>query len=179
MKAGQGSPGICAICSTVYGSCCIACGDDEIHHTFVSEQEAAAISGLPVSCDGDPLISEANDEVFIKRIGSIFPDRLEDVVRAFPLNGTHRSLSVDCFGRCTLLGSKGCVLKKKGKPLFCRIYPFWFIDGRLVTFNNESCLALRKTSDTKELMQMFSTNEESLRELYESIVAQWLVARDV
>lgn len=167
------------MCSTVYGSCCIACGDDDIHHTFVSEQEAAVIAGLPVSDDGDPLMSEVNDEVFIKRIGSIFPDRLEDVVRAFPLNKKHRSLSVDCFGRCKLLGSKGCVLERKGKPLFCRIYPFWFINGRLVTFNNDSCLALRKTSDLKELMELFSTNEVTLRSLYDSIVSLWLVPRDV
>ncbi|HPS59408.1 MAG TPA: hypothetical protein PK514_14995 [Spirochaetota bacterium] len=174
MKAVQGSPGICARCSTVFGSCCVACGDDDIHHTFVSEHEAALISGLPVSLDGDPLMSEPNSRVFINRIGSIFPDRLEDVVKAFPVNKTHRSLAVDCFGRCTLLGSKGCVLEKKGKPLFCRIYPFWFINGVLVTFNNDSCLALRETSDINELMKMFSTDEERLGELYSRIVSSWL-----
>ena len=174
MKALRGSPGICARCSNVYGSCCVACGDDEIHHTFVSEAESLVISGLPVSSDGDPLMSEPNSRIFINRIGSIFPDRLEDVVKAFPVNKMHRSLSVDCFGRCRLLGSRGCVLEKKGKPLFCSIYPFWFINGELVTFNNDSCLALRETSDVKELMKLFSTDEERLRKIYSQIVLLWL-----
>ena len=173
MKTVDESPGICAMCSTVYGSCCIACGDDDIHHTFVSEQEAAVIAGLPVSDDGDPLMSEVNDEVFIKRIGSIFPDRLENVVRAFPLNKKHRSLSVDCFGRCTLLGENGCILAGKEKPLFCRIYPFWFINGVLVTFNNDRCLALRESGDIKELIDVFGTDEAALRDTYGVIVSTW------
>lgn len=174
VKAAAESPVICARCSSVYGSCCIASGDDEIHHTFVSEHEASVISGLPVSLDGDPLMSEPNSEVFIKRIGSLFPDRLIDVVNAFPVNRTHRCLAVDCFGRCTLLGSKGCMLKKKGKPLFCSIYPFWFINGVLVTFNNNRCLALVETSDINELMKMFSTDEERLRKIYNEIASLWI-----
>ena len=174
MKSVKENPDICARCSSVYGSCCIASGDDDIHHTFVSEHEASVISLLPVSLDGDRLISEPNSEIFIKRIGSIFHDRLPDVVKAFPLNRMHRSLAVDCFGRCTLLGNKGCMLVKKGKPLFCRIYPFWFINGVLVTFNNDSCLALRETSDIKELMKLFSTDEERLRKIYNEIASLWL-----
>ena len=172
MKELQGGPGICARCSAVYGSCCVAYGDDDIHHTFVSRPEASVISGAARDCGA--LMSEPNSEVFIKRIGSMFPDRLEEVVKAFPLNKLHSSLSVDCFGRCTLLGSGGCVLAEGQKPLFCRIYPFWFINGVLVTFNNDRCLALRESGDTGELLDIFGVDEAGLRDIYAEIVLTWL-----
>ncbi len=148
-------------------------GDNDAHNTVVSREEALLIASVS-SCPGSDLfMTESNTEAFIKRTGSIFPDRPEDVVRVFPLNGEHTSLSVDCFGRCTLLGSEGCVLGHGEKPLFCRIYPFWFINGILVTFNNDRCLALQQTPDPAELMALFGVDEPGLREIYDEILLKW------
>jgi Fe-S-cluster containining protein len=148
-------------------------GDNGAHHTVVSREEALMIASVLSCPEPDMFMTESNTEVFIKMTGSIFPDRLEDVARVFPLNGEHTSLSVDCFGRCTLLGSEGCILGQGEKPLFCRIYPFWFINGILVTFNNDRCLALQQAPDLAELMVLFGVDEPGLREIYDEILLKW------
>ena len=152
----------------------MAADGDEIHHTVVSELEASVIAGAGVSGGEEPFLTEQNSKAFIQGVGSLFPDHLEYVVEAFPLKGRHLSLAVDCFKRCAFLGSGGCLLPDNKKPLFCRIYPFWFVKGKLVTFNNNRCLALLKTSDINELMDMFKVDEKNLRELYAEIVFLWL-----
>ncbi|HQO39602.1 MAG TPA: hypothetical protein PK986_03955, partial [Spirochaetota bacterium] len=67
MKPEGSCPGICARCSTIYGSCCVVYGDNDAHNTVVSREEALLIASVS-SCPGSDLfMTESNTEAFIKR----------------------------------------------------------------------------------------------------------------
>jgi hypothetical protein len=51
-------------------------------------------------------------------------------------------LKVNQAGQCVFLGPKGCRLPEKSRPLYCRLYPFWFTtDNRLMVMISSACLA--------------------------------------
>lgn len=169
----KNSGNICARCSTIYGSCCVAAQWSDFHSTLVSGNEAKRIMNY-MKKGGLFFSWEPNNESFIKFIISLFPEFSEDTLRAFNPDESHRSLGIDCFGRCSLLGGNGCLLPYDVRPLFCRIYPFWFIRGELKIFKNERCLALDVTTDPDKMIQLFRTSRSTLEIIYKKILLEWL-----
>lgn len=165
--------GVCSRCSRIYGSCCVTPPGCTPHPTLVSDYEAAAITGF-LQNDNEIFSKEPNAEPFIKMVGSLFPDYLADVVKCYNLAGSHRTLKIDCFGRCSLLGKDGCILPHDVRPFFCRIYPFWFIGNELKTFVNDRCLALNEADETGVLLEMFNTNKENLNLIFNMLLFYWL-----
>jgi len=163
---------ICARCSATFGSCCIAVPGCGYHSTFVSDDEARVIEKY-ISGSENLFTYETNTVEFIKYAGSLFPDYPDEVVRCFPLNGKHRSLHIDCFGRCRFLSGNGCILPSAIRPGICRIYPFWIIRGDLKLFTNDRCLAQQEASDIPGQLLLFQMSENDVKKIYEDIIHAW------
>ena len=65
-----------------------------------------------------------------------FEKQLEQIHPVFSQTIPQRKrmrLRVIRSGRCLFLGARGCRLPTSGRPLYCRLYPFWFTpDDRLM-----------------------------------------------
>lgn len=79
-------------------------------------------------------------------------------------------------GRCCLLGPQGCTLGLEQRPLYCRLYPFFFTsDGRLMVLASQRCLAQEGATSWREVLARLGEEEGRLRGLfqrYQDLVAQ-------
>ncbi len=47
----------------------------------------------------------------------------------------------------------GCLLPEKVRPLYCRLFPFWVIDGRVGVFTFDLCLAQTGARSVNKVMK--------------------------
>jgi Fe-S-cluster containining protein len=78
--------------------------------------------------------------------------------------------------RCVFLTPAGCSLPVLVRPIYCRVYPFWFdSDGRLLLLRSHRCLAQQDALSPYDVMHRLEMSEPDLRELFD----RWLIlARD-
>lgn len=70
-------------------------------------------------------------------------------------------------GSCCLLGPAGCGLPSGVRPLYCRLYPFFFTpDDRLMVLGSDRCLAQEGARSWREVLMRLDGNELHLRELF-------------
>lgn len=78
-------------------------------------------------------------------------------------------------GRCSLLGPEGCRLEAAARPMYCRLYPFFFTpDNRLMVLMSQRCLAQEGAKHWREVLARMHETEDNLRrifELYQSLAA--------
>ena len=171
----KGDPMVCGLCSHDGDMCCrCKTGEKELLPPL-SDLELNKLEAALTREEFQTAVTEAaNTLLFLKQVRRLFIDgRGGDVQRVFPSSGTHRRLSINEDGFCTLLGPEGCVLPREARPFICRLYPFWFTGHQLQVFQNPGCLALNQSRTVSGLCQQLGTSPEELRSLHGKLRQAW------
>lgn len=159
---------ICARCSDINQTCCRLKPGMEILCFPLSGSELETISratGL-----SDFYVRENNTPDFIRNLGKLMPCSGSALRRCFPAQGIHSRLKTDVSGNCTFLGPQGCRLDADVRPLYCRIYPFWFSRGKLTILDDAGCLAQKEASSVKIMLNLFGADPEQLSRMFCSLL---------
>ncbi len=117
------------------------------------------------ACGQEPeqfTVNDEVDDVFLRHITAIHP-----LFGQTMPHGKRIRLKVDQSGACVFLGPQGCTLSTEARPLYCRLYPFWFTpDGRLMVLGSPTCLAQENARNWKEVLARLAQNIDELREIF-------------
>ncbi|ADK84224.1 hypothetical protein Deba_0854 [Desulfarculus baarsii DSM 2075] len=81
--------------------------------------------------------------------------------------GRRLRLRLQADGSCYFLGPAGCQLPVAARPIYCRLYPFWFTPGgRLMVLGSRTCLAQQGARRVSEVLARLGQNEADLRRLF-------------
>lgn len=175
---GFGDPGICARCSQIGPTCCQCRRGEEELAAMVSERELnQMVVFAPWTADQNFVVRVSNSPAFIRHIKRLFPDRVEDVSRVIPPDGWHYRLFIERSGQCSLLGPSGCLLPRHARPLFCRVFPFWFIGNQLQVFLCDYCLAVQGDRAAPDLFSAMGTTPDHLYQLFDELCHAWGFSR--
>jgi len=171
---GLGNPTTCARCAKLGPTCCQCRPGEEELAALVSESERNHMAAIAPWTIGEHFVVQVpNSPPFIDHMIRLFPDRAEEVYQMLPAEGWHYRLHIDKIGQCSLLGPRGCLLPREARPLFCRIYPFWFIGQQLQVFVYDHCLAIQESVTVQELCISMGTSPEQLYELFARLCRAW------
>ena len=113
------------------------------------------------------VVSDRASSEFLADLAAIHPLFLQTM----PGGGRLR-LAVAPDGACVFLGPRGCKLPAEVRPLYCRLYPFWFSqDGRLMVLISQHCLAQKGARSWREVLARLGENQEHLRGLFTRLEA--------
>lgn len=166
---------ICAICAQNGPTCC-RLGQGLADFSFpLSGVETEIIS----DCDSWPgmcfTVRVPNSTRFISRLKNLFPNDLDRIQALYPEHGRHEHLSTDERARCVFLGPAGCLLPDKARPLYCRLFPFWVIGGRVAFFPLEFCQAQKGARSVNEVMRRLKMDTSQIFILYHELRNAWLL----
>ena len=159
-------PGICALCHGQGLGCCVLEGASTEKVVGMTRGEARRIAtacGRPMEefCLEDEISPqfEAHINLMHPVLNRIMPGR------------RRLRLKVDENGACVFLGQDGCTLPREDRPLFCRLFPFWFTpDARLALLETGSCLAQREAASLDEVLARLGEREDNLRTLFARLI---------
>jgi Fe-S-cluster containining protein len=158
-------PHICAECHQEGHGCCVLGlegADKQFGLTSGEIDEMCRAGGLQPS---DFLMEDVASQEFLD-----FVDQIHPVLRKTMPGGRRQRLKVDKKGRCVLLGARGCRLPIAARPLYCRMYPFWFTPGgRLTVLISKTCLAQKGALSWRDVLTRMNEEEERLRFLFERL----------
>ncbi len=165
---------ICAICAQNGPTCC-QLGQGQADFLFpLSSVEKEAIT----ACDRWKNVCftsrTSNSTRFISRLLNIFPNDLDKIQTLYPEHGNHEQLSIDKQGSCVFLGPMGCHLPEQARPLYCRLFPFWVIDGRVGFITFDLCLAQKGARSVNKVMKRLKMNNSQILPLYEALRKAWV-----
>ena len=174
------NPDICRQCDTKGQSCCSL--NAECKGTFrapVSDGEIGRILNHFTNRKSEELFeSRFNSQTFMERISALFPDMEDAVRKAFQTGDTHHELKTE-NGSCVLKDANGCLLPDKIRPLFCRIYPFWFFGEEPQIFLDPNCIALSSSKTIPEVFLCLGTTPERLKLIYSRLCHDWGLSRSI
>jgi len=173
MTSPMAKTSICAICAQNGPTCC-QLGQGQAGFLFpLSSVEKEAIT----ACDRWKNVCftsrTSNSTRFISRLLNIFPNDRDKIQTLYPEHGDHEHLSIDKQGSCVFLGPMGCLLPEKARPLYCRLFPFWVIDGRVGGFyfrplsGSKGCKVCEQGHEA--LKNEYFTDIASLRSITQSL----------
>ncbi len=158
----KSDPHICARCHGLKQGCCVL-GQCHVEHMFgLTAGEIKIISrasGLKAGqfVEQDEITFEF--ERTLKQLHPVFAQTMPDRKR--------NRLKVNRAGRCVFLGPEGCRLPSQSRPLYCRLYPFWFKpSGGLMILLSETCLAQERASSVDEVLARMGADKAELKELF-------------
>ncbi|WP_415712819.1 YkgJ family cysteine cluster protein [Maridesulfovibrio sp.] len=165
-------PFVCARCAAKGPTCCeLTPGTEEVCFP-VSEYERERI--LECAPDSGGFALQLNTPVFIENMLRLFPGQRRMVKKLFPPGCTHYRLEVSSGGKCLFLGSEGCILPKKARPLYCRLFPFWTdANGRITLLEVEGCLAQLENRTPGKLFKALGVTQSEVRELHGQLRIAW------
>ena len=156
---------VCAQCHEEGHGCCVlghAGAEKQFGLTQVEINEMCRAGGLS---PGDFLVEDIAPPEFLDYVDQIHP-----VLRKTMPGGRRQRLKVDAQGRCVLLGPHGCGLPIAARPLYCRLYPFWFTPGgRLTVLISKTCLAQKGALSWRDVLARMHEEEDRLRFLFERL----------
>lgn len=159
-------PPICARCHQKGWGCCVLhAGESD----FMFGLTKAEIEGIARASSLKPHSFMEPDEITLE-----FEDQLARIHPVFsqtiPLRQRLR-LKVNQAGRCVFLGREGCRLPTASRPLYCRLYPFWFTpDDRLMVLISGTCLAQEGALSWREVLARMGQDEAGLREMFARLI---------
>jgi len=165
---------ICAICAQNGPTCC-QLGQGQACFLFpLSSVEKEAIT----ACDRWKNVCftsrTSNSTRFISRLLNIFPNDRDKIQTLYPEHGDHEHLSIDKQGSCIFLGPMGCHLPEKARPLYCRLFPFWVIDGRVDFFSWAVGGRQRGERAVNKVMKRLKMNTSQILPLYQALRKAWV-----
>jgi Fe-S-cluster containining protein len=108
------------------------------------------------------VIADRPPSDFLRLAASIHPV----LMMAMP-QGRRLRLKVNEQGECSFLGPKGCKLPEEARPIYCRLYPFFFTqDEMLFVLGADYCLAQREVASWRQVMDRLGQDETNLRALF-------------
>ncbi len=171
----QKNSNICFQCSRIFPTCCVAPDNPDEEMTLISAEEAAMMQSITgVKNIGEYIAEVPNSKEFFKKLASLFPYDIDKIIKKNKPGSSHYRLKIKNEKQCSFLTKQGCLLPYNSKPWFCRIYPFWIMDGKVKLFTNNQCLALLRTSNISQAYEIFSINEKEILELYDNIRNAWV-----
>ncbi len=166
---------ICAVCAQNGPTCCQLrqeYADLSFPLSRVEKEIIAAYERWKGVCF---TVQVANSVQLISRLEFLFPDDLDIIKTLFPENGRHERLLTNKLGHCVFLGPMGCLLTGKDRPLYCRLFPFWVIGGRVAFFPFNLCQAQKATRSVKKVMMRLEVNTSRILSLYNALRRAWLL----
>lgn len=162
-------PELCRRCAVRGRTCCeVAPGDEEFCFPLsLSEMQAIREAGLGGE---ECFVSTANTPGFVDQLALLIPDR--SVRTVFGVRGSHWRLATTGAGQCVFLGPTGCVLPRKVRPLYCRLFPLWSFQGRLTWFTAEECLASEECVSLAAMLRAMQTDSNEVRTLFADMCAK-------
>lgn len=153
---------ICLKCSRVNPTCCVLTPGQEKSFFPLSVPETKAISAY---CQTDDFfVRQINDPDFIARLTRIIPRPRKLIYKGFPFDHSHSRLKTDHTGQCVLLTSWGCLLPPEIRPVYCRLYPFWFKNDKLAWLSDPLCLAQDQADNLRDLIRLFRVDPLKLKQ---------------
>jgi Fe-S-cluster containining protein len=166
---------ICAVCAQNGPTCCQLrqeYADLSFPLSRVEKETIAAYERWKEVCF---TVQAANSVQLISRLKFLFPDDLDTIKTLFPENGRHERLLTNKLGYCVFLGPMGCLLPGNARPLYCRLFPFWVIGGRVAFFPFDLCQAQKATRSVKKSMMRLEVNTARTLSLYNALRRAWLL----
>lgn len=114
-----------------------------------------------------------NSAAFIDNMGRLFPTEKELLPRLFHPRKHHYSLATDEAGACRFLTARGCAIPAEARPYYCRLFPFWVLEGRITAFEHPECLALREGRTVNLMMRIFNATPATIRDLQGRLRIAW------
>ncbi len=174
------NPHICGQCDSMHRSCCtLRAENNDGLPAPVSKSEIERIfKSLKGKKREDLLEKKNNSRQFINQMSMLFPDLSDSVPIVFPINKTHFELKT-VNDNCIFKDSNGCILPVDDRPLFCRLYPFWFFDDEPRIIHDSNCLALEKSLTISEIFLSFGTNTDKLKQIHARMCEDWGLYRSI
>lgn len=166
---------ICATCAQNGPTCC-QLGQGQADFSFpLSRVETQIISVCDRWQGMRFTVRVSNSSRFISRLKNLFPSDLDRIQALYPEHGRHEHLLTDECGRCVFLGPVGCLLPGNTRPLYCRLFPFWVIGGRVGFFPFELCQAQKSARSVNKVMRCLNMNTSQIFSLYHELRSAWLL----
>ncbi len=164
----------CAACGRMGNSCCTFRGERFCDTpTLVSPTEIDRIlAAFPLIDKKKAFCEKLNTQHFLEKIMDLFPDEKAHITSAYSLNKTHMELATSDTG-CRFYTDTGCALPRPARPLFCRIYPFWFIHDTPMVFFDEKCLVLENCGTADDIYQALGTTPDRIRRMFIRLRTEW------
>lgn len=164
-------PTVCKRCALQGPTCCrLEPGQDEFCFPL-SQKEKERIQDFQPDAGGFAL--QENTEGFLVHVQRLFPDEQDFIRELFPPRKFHFRLAVDDKGACRFLGSAGCRIPQELRPYYCRLFPFWVVNGTISVFDAVSCLARREAVHLLRLYDIFGLNAAQVRDLMGRLRLAW------
>jgi Fe-S-cluster containining protein len=155
-------PSICAACHAKGRGCCILQDKDTAEMFGLTQTEIEAIAQASGKRPQEFVVADQVSPGFLAGVAAIHPLLAQTMPQ-----GRRLRLRVDEQGACFFLGPGGCVLPTEARPLYCRLYPFWFTpDDRLMVLLSDTCLAQEGAGSWQEVLERMAGDEASLRDLF-------------
>lgn len=168
----SGEETVCAQCARKYPTCCRITKDQTEYLFPLSDREINSI--LIHYPDRSIFSAEAeNTEDFLIQMRRLFPADIGQVNILFPLKAGHNRLVVDEGGNCVFLGAHGCRLPWEARPLYCRLFPFWVVQGRIALFQSKQCEAQTATGSLNAVMRRLHINKKDIIGVYRELRSAW------
>jgi Fe-S-cluster containining protein len=165
-------PHVCARCAHIGDTCCRLSPGEEALCFPLSEAEKNRILDCAEGVRG-VFVVEPNSGAFLGNVKKLFPGEEKLVRAAFPENKFHLRLATDTSGNCLLLSDEGCMLPREARPYYCRLYPFWSVDGKLTLMTSSRCLLQREAPSFKGIMDGLGMQVSTVLELYGRLRLAW------
>ena len=166
---------ICAVCAQNGPTCCQLRQEYADLSFPLSTVEKETIAAYERWKGVFFIVQAPNSVQLISRLGFLFPDDLDTIKTLFPENGRHERLLTNKLGHCVFLGPMGCLLPGNARPLYCRLFPFWVIGGRVAFFPFDLCQAQKGTRSVKKVMMRLQVDISQILPLYNALRRAWLL----
>ena len=153
---------ICAVCHAKGTGCCLFIPGLESQMFGLTSGEIEAISNHTGLSPDLFTVQDVAGREFLDGLASIHPVFLNT------MPGGQRFRLVLKSDQCFFLGRQGCTLPNSVRPLFCRLYPFWFTPKeRLMVLTSDRCLAQADAASIEQVLQRMETNEKTMKKLFD------------
>lgn len=166
-------PEICARCAQQSPTCCRIPPGREDTCFPLSAAERKILEAHSPKAPGPSFAQSENSRIFQRELRRLFPRDQGVIARLFPLRHAHDRLALTTEGACVFLGPAGCLLPVEDRPLYCRLYPFWFVGRRLTGFASPTCLAVQSGSAPEDWLPLFDAAPAALWRTYARLRVAW------
>ncbi len=177
---------LCARCSRMGNSCCVA--DRKEAHLFfpLSQKEWERLhpyAHLAVLDDATmerqkpeedcTRQSVANSPEFLASMKRMFPAHASRLEALFPLPGKHFHIAVRHNGECSFLGQEGCMLPRDVRPWYCLLFPSWVHGNTLTNFVPDHCLVTQTGQYSMTICKLLGSSPEEVHHLFGCLCEDW------
>ena len=177
---------LCARCSRMGNSCCVADRKEADLFFPLSQKEWERLQPYAHLALLDDATLErqkpeedsirqsvANSPEFLASMGRMFPAHVHRFEVLFPTPGKHFHIAVRHNGECAFLGEEGCVLPREVRPWYCLLFPIWVHGNTLTNFVPKHCLVTQTGQYSMSICRLLGNTPEEVRRLFACLCEDW------